>query len=79
MTMIAAARDTGSSWLRMLFASFSDVALPSVVLAILTYTLSVLLRNDSKLLVLTSIFLGGVVYGGLFIGWQGLLNRVRKA
>lgn len=79
ITMIAVARETGLPWLGSLFASFSQIAVPSVALAISTFTISVLLRNDPKSLLLTSVVGGGIVYAGLFLGWQSLRNRPRKA
>jgi O-antigen/teichoic acid export membrane protein len=79
IAMIEAARGTGSSWLKPLVASFSKVAAPSIALAICTIAVSVLLGNDSKLLLLVSIAAGSIVYGGLFLVQQRLWDRSSKA
>jgi peptidoglycan biosynthesis protein MviN/MurJ (putative lipid II flippase) len=79
ITMIVAARGTGSSWLQTFFASFFGVALPSIALAISTITVSFLLRNDPKLLLLTAVVVGGIVYSSLFLAWQRFRDRPRAA
>jgi O-antigen/teichoic acid export membrane protein len=79
ITMIDAARGTGSSWLKPVVASFSGVALPSIALAISTITVSALLRNHQRLLLLTAVVVGGIVYSGLFLAWQGFRDRPRAA
>jgi len=77
--MIAAARETGSPWLRSLYDSFADVALPSVCLAISTVAVAVLLRNYPKLLLLIAIVGGGVVYTSLFLKRQRIRDGARRA
>jgi O-antigen/teichoic acid export membrane protein len=79
ITMIDAARGTDTSWLRPLLASISGVALPSIALAISTITVSVLLRNDPRLLLLTAVVVGGITYTSLFLAWQRLRNKLRWA
>lgn len=75
ITMIDAARGTGSSWLKPLLASFSGVALPSIALAVSTIAVSILLRNDPRLLLLTAVVVGGITYTGLFLAWQSLRKK----
>jgi O-antigen/teichoic acid export membrane protein len=79
ITMIEAARGTGSSWVKPLVASFSGVALPSIALAISTAAILVLLRNNPKLLLLAAVVVGGILYSGIFLAWQRLRDRPREA
>jgi O-antigen/teichoic acid export membrane protein len=67
VTMIAAATEVDSSWIRLLFASFIAVALPSVCLAASTLTTAVLLRDHPKLLLMIAFSVGGIVYVSLFL------------
>jgi O-antigen/teichoic acid export membrane protein len=69
-----AARETGSSWLKFLVSSFSDVAIPSVSLAAFTLAASALLREHPRSLLAVASIGGGIVYAILF--W--IQQRFRK-
>ena len=73
-TTIDAARETKSSWMRLLVSSFSDVALPSLGLAIFVLSTVALLRESPRVLLLIAVIGGGLVYAMLY--W--LQGRFRK-
>ncbi len=75
ITMVNAARETGSSWLKFLVSSFSDLAIPTVSLTAFTLAAAALLREHPRSLLAVAGIGGGIVYAMLF--W--MLQRGRKS